>query len=414
MPQNTGLVWIVRTIDLGLSARLPRSLGTVVTGCLRSVAMRPLTGRQELVRYAIASVPLVVFGGGWALVITAGVAEWPMGALDLGLGMLGLIVLRWRRRLPFTIAVVAALLIVGSISAMGTACVALVSLATHRQAWRTAGAGAVLWLAFVGNSFLDSGWGTLTLVAGLGGAVGIACLVGFGLYLRSTRDLALSEERLREGERRDGLERARAGERARIAREMHDVLAHRLSILSLHAGALAHRTDLTADEVRQAAAVIRDNAHASLEELRATLGSLREEDTLGRPQPSFDDLPALVSEARGAGQRVEYRTTLEHADQLPPQVGRHLFRIVQEALTNARKHAPGASATVELSGSSGASIDVRVTNEAGALGGAPVSSGGLGLIGLGERAALLGGTLTHHYDGDRFVVEASLPWSVTP
>jgi signal transduction histidine kinase len=376
--------------------------------------MIPLTRRQELLRYAIASVPLALVGVAWAFIVTQGIAEWPEAAVDVGLGVLALVLLRWRRRLPFTVAVVTAALTVESSSAMGAACVALVSLATHRDVWRTAGAGAALWLAFVGTSFVDNGWGTATLVAAIAGTVTVACLVGFGLYLRSRRDLTLSEERLREGERREGLERARAGERARIAREMHDVLAHRLSILSLHAGALAHRTDLSPGEIRQAAAVIRDTAHASLDELRVTLGSLREEDTLGRPQPSFDDLPALVSEVREAGQRVQLRSTLEDADQLPPQVGRHVFRIVQEALTNARKHAPGASATVELSGSSGAAIDVRVTNELGPPGPVPVPSGGLGLIGLGERVALLGGTLTHHDDGDRFVVEASLPWNVTP
>lgn len=379
--------------------------------------MRPLTGRQELLRYAIASVPLVLVGVTWAFIVTQGIAEWPEAALDVALGVVGLVLLRWRRRLPFTIAVGTALLTVESSSAVGAAFVALVSLAAHRDGRRTAGAAAVLWLVFVGTSFVDSGWEAPTLVAAVGGVVTIGCLVGFGLYRRSTWDLELSEERRREGERRDGMERARAGERARIAREMHDVLAHRLSILSLHAGALAHRTDLTADEVRQAAAVIRDNAHASLEELRSTLGSLREEDPLGGPQPSFDDLPALVSEVREAGQRVEYRSALEHVEQLPPQVGRHVYRIVQEALTNARKHAPGAPVTVELSGASGTSVEVRVTNATGRPGAAAVSSDGssdgLGLIGLGERAALLGGTLTHHNDGDRFVVEASLPWSVT-
>jgi signal transduction histidine kinase len=376
--------------------------------------MKPLTGRQELLRYVLASVPLVLTALGWGFVVAQGIGEWPEGALNLGLGVVGLILLRWRRRLPFTIAVVTALFTIWSGSATGAAFVALVSLATHRDGRRTAGACAVLWLALVGTSFAASGWEVPTLVAAISSTVTIACLVGFGLYLRSTRDLALSEERRREGERRDGLERARAGERARIAREMHDVLAHRLSILSLHAGALAHRTDLTADEVRQAAAVIRDNAHASLEELRVTLGSLREEDPLGGPQPSFDDLAALVSEVREAGQRVEYRSELEHVEQLPPQVGRHVYRIVQEALTNARKHAPGAPVTVELSGASGTSVDVRVTNAADSPGGLPVSSDGLGLIGLGERAALVGGTLTHHNDGDRFVVEASLPWSETP
>lgn len=380
--------------------------------------MRPLTGRQELLRYAIASVPLVLVGVGWAFVIANDIAGWPEAALDLALGVVGLVLLCWRRRLPFTIAVGTALLTIGSGSATGAAYVALVSLATHRDGRRTAGAAAVLWLAFVGTSFVDSGWGsTTTLVAAIAGTVMVACLVGFGLYRRSRRELELSEERRQESERRDGLERARAGERARIAREMHDVLAHRLSILSLHAGALAHRTDLTADEVRQAAAVIRDNAHASLEELRGTLGSLREEDPLGGPQPSFDDLPALVAEVREAGQRVGYRSALERVEQLPPQVGRHIYRIVQEALTNARKHAPGAPVTVELSGASGTSVEVRVTNAARLRGAAPISSDGssdgLGLIGLGERAALLGGTLTHHNDGDRFVVEASLPWSVT-
>jgi signal transduction histidine kinase len=371
--------------------------------------MNPLTRRQELLRYAIAAVPVVINGAAWAWLVTHDIVQSPRAVVDIGLGVVAVVLLRWRRRYPFTVATATALLTLGSPAAIGAGLVALTSLATHRRWLRIATAAAVLWLSVVSASVMQSGVKLATQVTAIFITASIGGLIAVGFYLRSRRDLAASEQRRVAAEEREGLESARASERARIAREMHDVLAHRLSLLSLHAGALAHRSDLSPEEVRQAAGVIRANAHESLEELRSTLGALREEG-VGRPQPSFADLPALLAEVREAGQQVEYSSTLPENREIPPQVGRHAFRIVQEGLTNARKHAPGARVTVSLSGGPGETIDIRVVNAVVAVGNHNPAPGGLGLIGLDERVGLLGGSLHHTLLADRFVLDASLPW----
>ncbi len=170
--------------------------------------------------------------------------------------------------------------------------------------------------------------------------------IGWGLFVRARRELVRS---LRELADRAGDE-ARAAERRRIAREMHDVLAHRLSLLSVHAGALEFRPDAPAEEVAEAAGVIRENARAALDELRGVIGVLREdggESLTEPPQPTLADLAALVEESRAAGMRVT--ASIELGDAAPPAaVGRTAYRIVQEGLTNARKHAPGAAVTLTV------------------------------------------------------------------
>src|SRR5690606_4522218 len=130
--------------------------------------------------------------------------------------------------------------------------------------------------------------------------------------------------------------KAQSDERARIAREMHDVLAHRISQVSMHAGALAFRTDLDADALRAGIAEVQAKANDALTDLRGVLGVLRDPDTgtiAHRPQPTYDDLPALVADARSAGARLELDDRLE-ARPLPAALGRTLYRIVQEGITN--------------------------------------------------------------------------------
>ena len=165
-------------------------------------------------------------------------------------------------------------------------------------------------------------------------------MIGWGLFVRARRELVRS---LRAQADRAGDE-ARAAERQRIAREMHDVLAHRLSLLSVHAGALEFRPDAPAEEVAEAAGVIRESARAALEELREVIGVLREEERGDGPpeppQPALADLPALVEESRAAGMRLTAQIELGDVAP-PPALGRTAYRIVQEGLTNARKHAPG-------------------------------------------------------------------------
>ena len=154
-----------------------------------------------------------------------------------------------------------------------------------------------------------------------------------------------------EAEQRLRIEQAREAERRRIAREMHDVLAHRVSLLSLHAGALEFRPDASPEEVAEAAGVIRATAHAALEELRQVIGVLRdgaEERAPEPPQPTLADIPALVEECRAAGMRVRCRLDVPDAATAPAALGRTAYRIVQEGLTNARKHAPAAAVDVTI------------------------------------------------------------------
>ena len=131
---------------------------------------------------------------------------------------------------------------------------------------------------------------------------------------------------------------------------MHDVLAHRISLLSMHAGALEFRTTSPspprADELNRAARVIRENAQAAVEDLRELLGLLRSDGELGTgaPQPRLADLPALVQDAVAAGQRIDYASDA-NPRRLRETTQRTAYRVVQEALTNARKHAPGAAVT---------------------------------------------------------------------
>jgi signal transduction histidine kinase len=235
------------------------------------------------------------------------------------------------------------------------------------------------------------------------------------MYIGSRRELiATLHQRAEraETEQEFRVSQARANERARIAREMHDVLAHRISQVSMHAGALAFRDDLDAEEMRSSAAIIQEKANEALTDLRAVLGVLRDPDTgelLNQPQPTMDDLSALVDEARESGMNVEYNDLLGDTAGMPDVVGRTVYRIVQEGLTNARKHAPGALVEVRVSGSPEDGVDVQLRNPVG-FGSTAAPRSGLGLIGLAERAALNGGRLEHLRDGSTFVLHGWIPW----
>ena len=167
--------------------------------------------------------------------------------------------------------------------------------------------------------------------------------VGWGLFIHFRRQLVLSlRDRATRAETEAQLRAEQAQQRARdeIAREMHDVLGHRLSLLSVHAGALEFRPDASAEEIARAAKVIRENAHQALQDLREVIGVLRA--PVGElPQPTLADVRQLVAESGRAGMRVSLRDETGGAA-VPDLVGRTAYRIVQEALTNARKHAPGA------------------------------------------------------------------------
>jgi signal transduction histidine kinase len=212
-------------------------------------------------------------------------------------------------------------------------------------------------------------------------------------------------------------EQARMAERTRIAREMHDVLAHRISLLALHAGALEVRPDLPAAKVRETAELLRSTARQALEELRGVIGVLREEpgyeSVPPAPQPTLSDIPRLVEETRRAGANIEFEMRVDDAEAMPSSLGRDAYRIVQEALTNMCKHASGTATWVRVTGAPGVGLHVSVRNRQPirAAAGLALPGSGTGLLGLQERVALAGGTLVHGPDGSGdFVVDAEFQW----
>ncbi|MEU9251871.1 histidine kinase [Streptomyces sp. NPDC048270] len=252
----------------------------------------------------------------------------------------------------------------------------------------------------------------------------IAGSLGWGLFRRSRQQLIASlRERaeLAEADAESRAQRVRMEVREEIAREMHDVLGHRLSLLSVHAGALEYNPGAPPAETARAAGVIRENAHLALHDLREVIGVLRSgtgTDTAERerPQPELADLERLVAEVRAAGGRIELAGPPE-GPAPPPLAGRTAYRIVQEALTNVRKHAPGATVRVRVAGVPGErlTVEVRSDRPPGPAPGpgpdrGPGAGGGQGLIGLAERARLAGGELTAGPADGGFRVAAWLPW----
>ncbi|MFJ3698722.1 histidine kinase [Streptomyces sp. NPDC090052] len=204
-------------------------------------------------------------------------------------------------------------------------------------------------------------------------------------------------------------------ERNRIARELHDVVAHHMSVISIQAQVAPHLVENPSDELRENLAGIRENAVTALTELRRVLGVLRSDDASAdslrhAPQPTLDQLDALLGRVRTAGLTVTAETTgLPRA--LPPGVGLTAFRIVQEALSNVLRHAPGAEVQVEIAYRSSA-VDVRVTNTAPAGPPKPATAPGTGhgLLGMRERAAMLGGDFADGpTPGGGYEVAAILP-----
>lgn len=362
----------------------------------------------------------------WAPVMEAQAEDRPgLFVLDLVLGIAAFVLVWWRRRWPMAIAVVTLLLAPFSSLSQGASTLAVVSLATHRRWWQVLVVAAlnlfVSWAYYQVQPVRDSDpWWLLTTVT----VAAVAAVLAWGMYIGSRRELlwtlrqraetAEAERDLRAGQ-------ARATERARIAREMHDVLAHRISQISMHAGALTFREDLSADEMRSSLAVIQAKAHEALTDLREVLGVLRGDDAAGPltgPQPTYDDLASLVADARAAGAVIEYDDRLAGDEPPPVAVGRTVYRIVQEGVTNATKHAPAATLRVRVAGSPAEGIDVVLRNALG-FGPTRTPGAGLGLVGLAERAELRGGWLAHGVeepsaDGagqPSFVLHAWLPWS---
>ncbi|MDO5629739.1 MAG: histidine kinase [Mobilicoccus sp.] len=370
-----------------------------------------------------------------------------LAMLDVSLGLLAILALPLRRRYPLALIVGISLLLPLSVSVLGAWLIAGASFGRHRR--YTASAFVVL-LATLGSvvyelyhplpAYAALGPGRISPVAAvLNGLLAHTLALTIGFYTGARTALVTSlraraetaeRERAAEAARAEAVERehasraaaARVAERTRIAREMHDVLAHRISTVAMHAGALSYRTDLTPEQVRSAATLINEHAHQAIVDLRAVLGVLRDDDqdstdalsTPEPPQPTLAAVPDLVQESLDAGQDV----TLHLDDALrshtiPDSLGRHVYRAVQECLTNARKHAPDAPVTVDVSLESGTAEQRLLVEVSNPLPREPsttaLPSSGMGLIGLAERADLAGGHLTHGPRGNRYVTRLTVP-----
>ncbi|MET8559883.1 histidine kinase [Streptomyces flaveolus] len=234
--------------------------------------------------------------------------------------------------------------------------------------------------------------------------------------VQAIRDRAERAERTREEEAR----RRVAEERLRIARDLHDVVAHHIALVNVQAGVAAHVMDRRPDQAKEALAHVREASRSALDELRATVGLLRQSgdpEAPTEPAPGLGRLEELADTFRSAGLPVSVARA-DQGTELPAAVDLAAYRIVQEALTNVRKHAgPDAEAEVSVV-RVGTNVEVTVLDDGPGKPGAPVpapgrapgAGGGHGLLGMRERVTALGGTLTTgpRYGGG-FRVHAILP-----
>lgn len=355
---------------------------------------------------------------------TVAAAEWresrTLFLVEVVLGVAAFALVHLRRRAPVRIALAIAAMSAVSGLAAGPATLAAVSLATRRNMPQILLVGVANFVAaqtWTSLAPLADNDETITTVVNL---VVNAGMMGWGLYIGSRREIiwtlraraerAETEQDLRLGQ-------ARSTERARIAREMHDVLAHRITQVSMQAGALAFRDDLDGDRLREGLAQIQGQANDALRELRDVLGVLREDDpgtVTARPQPTYDDIPALVDEAKTLGLEIAWTDRVDATTPVPPATGRTVYRIVQEGITNVRKHAPGSEVAISSAGDPRSGITVVLANPMSDAPGEHVAGApgaGLGLVGLRERTELRGGRLDQRTDGATFVLEAWLPWT---
>jgi len=356
-----------------------------------------------------------------------------------------------RRRRPVELSMVLIALSTFSELVAGAMLVALFTVAVHRPPRTT---GIVFGLSLVAGVVyveLRPEPDTPGFLLWLLGLTIQGAAVGWGMFIHHRRQLVESlRDRAARAETEAHLraEQAQSRTREAIAREMHDVLGHRLSLLSVHAGALEYRPDAPPEDIARAAKVIRESAHQALQDLREVIGVLRA--PVGElPQPTFADIHQLVAESVEAGMRIDL--CQETDGPVPDSMGRTAYRVIQEGLTNARKHAAGADVRLRAAGAPGQGLTVEVGNAApnatpnatpdaapGIIPGADVVTApgatpvaappalpgerrqgerhhqwrhGQGLLGLGERVALAGGRLEHGpTEEGGWRLSAWLPW----
>jgi len=259
------------------------------------------------------------------------------------------------------------------------------------------------WLGYLLDRDDAPGWAH---VLGLG--AWLVALVSISETVKYRRDQrAAAAQSQAEAARRHATE-----ERMHIARELHDVVAHNMSLISIQAGVALHLLDQNPDQARESLALIKDASKEALVELRSILGVLRQVDDESRqPVPSLDGLDGLVDHAAGSGVDVRLEAAAGVVEGVPRPIGLAAYRIVQEALTNVAKHSDHKAAVVRIDRDDG-DLVVEVLDEGTHRGPTEVRNEGLGLVGMKERAASVGGRVdAGPRPGRGFAVRAWLPMS---
>ncbi|WP_350281328.1 sensor histidine kinase [Kribbella sp. HUAS MG21] len=388
-----------------------------MTGMLTA---RPVPARSKAFDLLLAGSLCMVFG-----FLSLAQARW--GGL-LAFGML--VPLIWRRTHPelvfFGVCSVAVLQWLAGVDLMpGNAglLVALYAISVYgdvRLSRIALGIGGLGVLMAVSRYWANSDWKQqITMMVALGAVVFGVWAFGErrrtrGLYVAQLEERAAQLERDRDREAKLAV----SNERTRIAREIHDVVAHGLSIMIVQADGGLYAADQSPDAAKKALATIGDTGRASLTEMRKMLGLLKqdEQSELGphqaRPQPGVSSLPELIENVREAGLSVEYQVTGEPRE-LPALLGLTAYRIVQEGLTNTLKHAgPGARTSVTLDFGR-EMLTVVVTDDGHGAGVAPSSDPGHGLVGMRQRVSVSGGTVNAGPKaGGGYEVVARLPYDL--
>ncbi|WP_110208437.1 sensor histidine kinase [Nocardioides daejeonensis] len=363
----------------------------------------------------------LALAGGLSLIT---LLAWPLGGFPTPIALLSLamtVPLAWRRRHPVAVAFV-----------VGAAHLLQVGV-TDQPIW---GQVAFPIAVYSAARFAKPRWGFVVLAAAIAGAViasvdwlrdylALEALVSYVLFLsvigvaswalgtlartrREYVDALVERSRRLEHEAEQQAALAAADERARIAREMHDVVAHGLSVIVVQADGARYAAAQDPALAAETLATISSTGREALTEMRRMLGLLRSEESGVRPQPLLADVPHLLAEAEAGGTPV-HADLPEPLPRVPDGVGLTAYRVVQEALTNVRKHAgPGARVRVRMTQAGGA-LEVCVADD-GRGAGVTTDGKGLGLLGMRERLAAHGGTLrTGPRSGGGFEVSARIP-----
>jgi signal transduction histidine kinase len=375
---------------------------------------RVVRGRKSGVSSAFGRSALVTFAIEAAAVTLAVLDVWlviPEKAQTYSIYLSGIacFAVAFRRRFPFLAVLVA---VPGFLAgwAQLASMITLGMLAARRQLhWQTWVGAALVWMCrFVQwplDDFAKLSWRE-HILDGIYGVLVAGMPIALGMLIAARTEITNRLAELkdsRDRERRFHADAVRAEERARLAREMHDVVSHQITLIAMQAGALLAQT--SDDRGKETAQLIRNLSKQTLEELRSLVSVLRAGSEDDGPRPGIDELDHLIRASD-----VPVHLTVEHLpDGLPSQVSAAAYRTVQEALTNVHKHAPGATATIRIQGEHGA-LKVEVRNDRACRPTEGLPSGGHGLTGLAERARLLGGSFeTSGTEDGGFRVRARYP-----